>query len=212
MPCIRYFDEATVAYFKSIRIEDGDTIRSPQLALAIPSRQGLDIKLNNDKYPVLPIIVVTRTGISYLPESGLVTAHVYRPMIFSLNSSKLAYDGIELMYTNYNYQIDYFAITEEMFNSMHEQILFKLRKKKYVPVKIANNNHYVVHNGAILDISFSDSTSYSEIPDSDTRLFHATVSFSVNGFISNDEYATRSILKIKGSNNVADSIISTIIQ
>ena len=58
MPCIRYFDEATMSYFESIKIEDGETIRTPQIALAIPSRQALDIKLNNERYPVLPIIVV----------------------------------------------------------------------------------------------------------------------------------------------------------
>lgn len=210
MPCIRYFDEATMSYFESIKIEDGETIRTPQIALAIPSRQALDIKLNNERYPVLPIIVVTRTGINQLPESGLVTAHVNRPMVFSLNSNTLVYDGVELMYVNYEYQIDYFALTEEMFNSMHQQILFKLRKKKYVPVKITDNNHYLVHNGAILNINFSDSTQYTQIPDTDLRIFHAVASFSVNGFITNAEFATRSVLKIKNHENIIHDIISHI--
>ena len=97
-----------------------------------------------------------------------------------------------------------------MFNSMHQQILFKLRKKKYVPVKITDNNHYLVHNGAILNIIFSDSTQYTQIPDTDLRIFHAVASFSVNGFITNAEFATRSVLKIKNHENIIHDIISHI--
>lgn len=211
LPCIRYFDNAVLSYFESIKIDDGSKVRTPQIALAIPSRQGLDIKLNNEKYPVLPLIVVTRTNITSLPETGLVTRHVIRPMMFSLNSNLLAYDGVELMYVNYNYQIDYFAITEEMFNSIHQQLLFKLRKTKYVPVKIEENNHYIIHNGAIIDINFNDNTTRSQIPDNELRVFHATITFAVNGFITNSEFATRSVLKIQRDFNTYDDVLSSVI-
>jgi hypothetical protein len=197
--CIRYFDDAVCDYFRSIKIEDGAEYRTPQIAFAIPSRQSFDIKLNNENSPIMPLLVVTRTGLSDVPESNIVKGHVSRPLVYSLTKNKKIYEGVELMYILYNYTLDIMALTDEMFNSLHQQILFRLKKHHYVPVKMTINNHEITHNSYIYNINFSDNTTYQQIPDTTNRLLHSSITFNVYGIITNDEYANKSVLHIKNT-------------
>jgi hypothetical protein len=202
---IRYFDAAVCDYFKDIKIEDGVERRTPQIAFAIPSRQGFDIKLNNENSPILPIIVVTRTGLTDPAESNIIKTHVNRPLIFNLTKNTKFFEGVEVLYQIYNYSIDIMALTDEMFNSIHEQVLYRFKKRQYVPVKITVNNHEIIYNAYLYNVGFTDSTTYAQVPDNVNRILRSTITFSVYGMILNDEYANRSVLDIKTKNTAIDN-------
>lgn len=214
MSCISCFDEATIKYFSNnIKIEDGNCMRAPQVALAIPSRQGLNLTLNNENTPVLPIIVVTRDSIGFVNESPIVKKRIIRPSILSLNVNTKMYDGIDIMPCAYNYQINYFALYQEMFNLMTEQLLYNLVKKQCIKTVININNHTITSNALIKNVTIGDSTTYNQIADETSRMFHGNFSFSLYGFILNAEYATSSVLDtsinmvIKNSENKTTDIM-----
>ncbi len=199
MSCIRCFNEAVVNYFTKIQIEDGLEKRSPQVALAIPSRQGLSLNLNNENTPIMPIIVVTRNSLNLINESYMARRRTIRPLIYSLNKNNKTYDGIELMHCTYGYQIDYMALYQDMFDSMTEQIIFNTVEKNYIKTLININNHTIKTNALIQNVTINDSTTYNQMPDESNRVFHGSISFLLYGFIANDEYSTRSVLDIQNN-------------
>lgn len=215
--CSRIFDEAVVKYFNVIKVEDGEVRRTPQIAMAIPSRQTFDIELNNENTPILPLIVITRVGKGEIAESNIVRKHRTRPIIMTLNKNQKAFSGIELMPWLYNYQVDYFSLTKEMFEDMDNQIAFRLKKHNWVKAINSLNDTTITSNAYLYNVSFSDATTYTEVADTTNRIFHGSANFTIYGYISNEEYATRSVLKIdetislKKADDTVEMLINRII-
>ncbi len=205
MSFLRYYDEAVVNYFSDIKIEDGDTLRSPQVLLAIPSRQGVKLNVTNDNTAVLPLISITRTGLSATSETNLVKSHVTRPYLYNISSNKKYFEGADFMPYNFSYQIDFFSLVQDMHNEIVEQILFKVHKNHYVTVKIDIANHNIEMNSYIHSISFSDSTSYTQIADNVSRIFHGTLNFSLYGFLIDVKRNTPTVLSDQQSIKIIDN-------
>lgn len=210
MSFLRYYDEAVVNYFTDIKIEDGDTLRSPQVLLGTPSRQGVKLNVTDDNTAVLPLISVIRSGMTATNETNLVKAHVTRPHLYSINSTENYFEGAELMPYNFSYQIDFFSLVQDMHNEIVEQLLFKVHKKHYVKVKIDVVNHNIEMNSYIHNISFNDSTSYTQIADAISRIFHGTLNFNLYGFLIDVKRTTPTVLSeqysIKDINTEQDLI------
>jgi hypothetical protein len=202
---LRYYDEAVVNYFNDIKIEDGDTLRSPQVLLGTPSRQGVKLNVTNDNTAVLPLISVIRTGLSATSETNLVKSHVTRPNLYNINSTETYFEGAELMPYNFSYQIDFFSLVQDMHNEIVEQMLFKVHKKHYIKVKIDVVNHNIETNLYIHNISFNDSTSYTQIADTASRIFHGTLNFNLYGFLIDIKRNTPTVLREEYSINPLNS-------
>ena len=195
MSFLRYYDEAVVDYFKTLEIEDGEEKRSPQVLFAVPSRQGVKLNVNEDKVPIMPFISVIRSGISPNTQTPIVKGHVHRPRIFSLDSSKKHYVGTELMPYNLNYQVDIFSLIQDMYYSIIEEIIFKMYKKHYVRTQFETDGHVITNNGYITNISYNDSTSYSQIASNLNRIFHGVVTFTLEANIVSTDFKTHSVLE-----------------
>lgn len=215
--CSRYFDEAVMKYFEDVKIHDGERYRAPQIVLALPSRQGHDVVVNNENIPVYPIIVIQPVDITEQPESWAIKSHVTRPMVLTINRAKKMHDGVEIMYVQYNYAIKFAALTQEMYNIIREKLMFKLKKHSYVKVFVNASNTVIRTPALIRNVSFSNGMNYDELADTANRIFNGSVTFTLDGFITNEEYATRSIMKFSGVKNIIEpdsdekiSVITTI--
>jgi len=206
---LRFYDEAVVSYFSNIKIEDGNGLRSPQVMLGTPSRQGVKLNVTNDTTPVLPLISIVRTGMNATSETNLVKSHVTRPHVYSLNSTGKLYEGFETMPYNFVYQVDYFSLVQDMHNSITEQLLFRVHKNHYIKVLIDTTNHHYEVNPYIHSISLSDATTYTQIADNVSRIFHGTLGFSLYGFLINEKFVTPSVLSttIEIKDNVDQNIV-----
>lgn len=198
MSTIRFYDEAVIAYFKDkIKIDTGEGINSPQVTFALPSRQSFKLEISSSGTPILPLIAIIRTGLSPNAETKIVKKNIHRPMLFDISQNKKVYEGAELMPYNINYQVDYFSLTQEIHNQLTESILFNLYKHHYIRTFIDVANHNLVINGYIYDIASTDSTPYMEIPDTSTRIFHGTVTFSLYTMLIDPNYYTRSVINVE---------------
>ena len=99
--------------------------------------------------------------------------HIY------ISYDKKVYEGAEMMPYNIDYQVDFFALTQEMHNDITEQLLFNLYKRHYIKTFIEISNHNLEVNSYIHNVSLSDSTPYMELPDTSTRIFHGVVTFNL---------------------------------
>ena len=203
---IRFYDESVVAYFKdNIKVDTGEGVDSPQVTFALPSRQGVKLEVSESKTPLLPLLAVVRTGLSPNPETKIVKSKVNRPMLYSISSDKRVYEGAEMMPYNINYQLDYFTLTQEMYNEISEKLLFCLFKRHSVKTFVEISNHNLEVNGYIHDVSLTDSTPYVELPDTSTRIFHGTATFSLYTMLLDPNYYTRSVLDISLEKRIVSS-------
>ena len=80
-------------------------------------------------------------------------------------------------------------------------MLFLTYKKAYIKTLIEINNHQIEVNAYIKDINYSDSTTYVQITDQSTRIFHGVISFTLCGFLYNDKRAVSTVKEI--NNNIS---------
>lgn len=203
MSVLRYYDESILTYLKdNITYLTPEGPKTPQITLALPSRQGAKLELTDNKTPVLPLISVIRSGLSPNNETKIVKSRIIRPQIINLKKNMKLYDGIMFMPFNISYQLDYFSLSQEIFNILTEKLLYNLYKKHYVKTFIEIGDVNLEINGYLTDISFSDATSYIEIPDTETRIFHGTIGFILYTQLLNDEFYIRSVLNTQYDINV----------
>jgi len=207
---LRYYDEAVLNYYSTIQFDDGKETRNAQTVLAIPSRKGAELLLSNEVTPVLPMIVVTRQEITPTPETFLIKNQITRPHILNLNENKNVYDGIEVMPYNMKYQLDFYSLQQQVHNIILEQLLFLTYKKAYIKTLIEINIHQIEVNAYIKDINYSDSTTYVQITDQSTRIFHGVISFTLCGFLYNDKRAVSTVKEINNSISSTNEILQEI--
>ncbi len=195
MSFLRHYDEAVVDYFQSLEINDGSEKRTPQVLFAVASRQGVKLNVNEDTVPIMPFMAVTRTSIQPNTQTSIVKGHVHRPRVFTLDSNRTSYTGTELMPYNLNYQVDIFALVQDMYYSIIEEIIFKMYKKHYIRTQFETDGHMITNNGYITNISYNDSTSYSQVASNLNRIFHGVVTFTLEANIVNTEFKTTSVLE-----------------
>lgn len=196
MSYLRYYDNSVIEYFKTIYIETPEEVKIPQIAFALPSRQGIKLQTSDNKTPLFPFISIIRTGLTPNNETRIVKNKITRPFLLNINKEMNLYEGAEFMPYNLNYQVDYFSLIQEQFNILTEKILFKLHKKHFIKTMIDFSNHNASVNGYISNVSFVDSTSYAEVPDNSSRMFHGTINFILETFLIDPNYATKSVLTI----------------
>lgn len=197
MSVIRFYDESVIAYFKdNIKVDNGEGLESPQVTFALPSRQGVKLDVSRSKTPILPLLAIIRTGLSPNPETRIVKNKIHRPMLYNISNDLTVYEGAEMMPYNINYQVDYFTLTQEMHNDITEQLLFNLYKRHYIKTFIEISNHNLEINGYIYDVSLNDSTSYAELPDTSTRIFHGVATFNLYTMLLDSNYYTKTVLNI----------------
>lgn len=197
MSVIRFYDESVITYFKdNIKVDNGEGLESPQVTFALPSRQGVKLDISRSKTPILPLLAIIRTGLSPNPETRIVKNKIHRPMLYNISNDLTVYEGAEMMPYNINYQVDYFTLTQEMHNDITEQLLFNLYKHHYIKTFIEISNHNLEINGYIYDVSLNDSTSYVELPDTSTRIFHGVATFNLYTMLLDPNYYTKTVLNI----------------
>ena len=197
MSIIRFYDESIIAYFKdNIKVDNGEGLKSPQVTFALPSRQGVKLDISRSKTPILPLLAIIRTGLSPNPETKIVKNKIHRPMLYNISNDLTVYEGAEMMPYNINYQVDYFTLTQEMYNDITEQLLFNLYKRHCIKTFIEISNHNLEVNGYIYDVSLNDSTSYVELPDTSTRIFHGVATFNLYTMLLDPNYYTKTVLNI----------------
>jgi len=202
---IRFYDESVIAYFKdNIKVDNGEGLESPQVTFALPSRQGVKLDVSRSKTPILPLLAIIRTGLSPNPETRIVKNKIHRPMLYNISNDLTVYEGAEMMPYNINYQVDYFTLTQEMHNDITEQLLFNLYKRHYIKTFIEISNHNLEINGYIYDVSLNDSTSYVELPDTSTRIFHGVATFNLYTMLLDSNYYTKTVLDIKLEQKLVD--------
>lgn len=205
MSVIRFYDESVIAYFKdNIKVDNGEGLESPQVTFALPSRQGVKLDVSRSKTPILPLLAIIRTGLSPNPETRIVKNKIHRPMLYNISNDLTVYEGAEMMPYNINYQVDYFTLTQEMHNDITEQLLFNLYKRHYIKTFIEISNHNLEINGYIYDVSLNDSTSYVELPDTSTRIFHGVATFNLYTMLLDSNYYTKTVLDIKLEQKLVD--------
>lgn len=200
MSFLRYYDEAVINYFKIINYQDAVEGSSsiPQITFAIPSRKGVKLNIHPENLtPFLPLISITQVNLSPTSETNIVKNRVTRPFVYKKDISEKYYYGSELMPYNINYQVDVFSLLQNEHNSIRERILYNLHKKNYIRVDVDTNNINIYTNAYIYNISTSDSMSYSEISDTSERIFHDSFSFSLYGYLMNNEYKEHTVLEIQ---------------
>lgn len=210
MSFLRYYDEAVLDYFKTIEIEDGEEKRSPQVLFGTPSRQGIKLNLNDDNVPIMPFISVVRSSIAPNQQTKIIKGHINRPRIFTLDSNEKHYVGTELLPYDLNYQVDIFALVQDMFHNLIEQIIFKVYKKHYVRVQIETNGHVITHNGYIYNVSYNDATTYHQIAATVTRIFHGVLTFSLEANILNTDFKTMTVLEETVGQYSDEELVKTI--
>lgn len=193
---LRYYDEAVLNFFSNISINDGVEIRNAQTVLAIASRKGTDLLLSDDITPVLPMIVVTRTDISPSSATFMIKNQITRPQILKLNQNDDVYDGIEVMPFDLKYVVDFYSLQQEMHNYILEKMLFLTYKKATVKTLIDINNQKIEINPYIKDIAYSDTTTFTQVPDTSNRIFHGVFNFTLSAYLYNDVRAVTSVKEI----------------
>lgn len=193
---LRYYDEAVLNFFSNISIDDGVEIRNAQTVLAIASRKGTDLLLSDDTTPVLPMIVVTRTDISPTPATFMIKNQITRPQILKLNQNDDIYDGIEVMPFDLKYVVDFYSLQQEMHNYILEKMLFLTYKNATVKTLIDINNQKIEINPYIKDIAYSDTTTFTQVPDTSNRIFHGVFNFTLSAYLYNDVRAVTSVKEI----------------
>ena len=201
---LRYYDEAVIDYFKEIEIHDGIEFRNPQIQFSIPSSNGykLDKDVEN-RTPILPLIVISRTGLNPVSATNIIKNAITRPMIFNINHSKKVFEGIEVLYYGLNYKVMFFSLQREMHNSILEQIAFKLHQNHSIKAFIEISNHNIETNNYISDINLSDSTTYEQIEDTNERIFVGEASFILNAKLFKVKRNTPSVLAV--TNDIYDN-------
>lgn len=185
---LRYYDEAVVEYFKDIVINDGIEFRSPQIQFSIPAANGYKlIKDPENNTAILPLIVITRTGISPNATTSMIKNSITRPRILNINPSTKVFDGVDIIYYNLNYKIAFFSLTREIHNTILEQLVFKLHKDHSIKAFIDILNHTIETNNYLTDISINDNMNYDQIDDTAERIFVGDAGFTMHASL----YRTR---------------------
>ena len=173
-----------------------DTFK-PQIQLAIPSRSGVKVNIDeNNQTPLLPLLVVSRRSLSPVTESKIMYSRLTRPYKIWRNVNSRKYEGIEFMAYVANYQVNIITDNMETYNSIVEQLLFKLMYKRYVRVKIDIKGQNFSTNAPITDVSMSDNISYDSIPDSETRLLMGTFTFNLHITFYNTKFGINEVDRI----------------
>lgn len=207
---LRHYDEAVIDYLNFIEVGNGNEIYRPQIQLAIPSRSGvkLNIELENQT-PLLPILVVSRRGLSALPQSKIMYSRLTRPFKIWRNRASRRYEGIEFMAYLASYQVNIITDNMETYNSIIEQLLFKLMYKRYVRVKIDIKGQNFSTNAPITDVSVSDNINYDNIPSTETRLLMGTMTFNLHITLYNTKFGINAVDKVRQGVYLADEIGET---
>ena len=193
----RHYDAAVLDYLDFIEVGNGKDTFKPQIQLAIPSRSGVKVNIDeNNQTPLLPLLVVSRRSLSPVTESKIMYSRLTRPYKIWRNVNSRKYEGIEFMAYVANYQVNIITDNMETYNSIVEQLLFKLMYKRYVRVKIDVKGQNFSTNAPITDVSVSDNISYDSIPDSETRLLMGTFTFNLHITFYNTKFGINEVDRI----------------
>lgn len=194
---LRHYDAAVLDYLDFIEVGNGKDTFKPQIQLAIPSRSGVKVNIDeNNQTPLLPLLVVSRRSLSPVTESKIMYSRLTRPYKIWRNVNSRKYEGIEFMAYVANYQVNIITDNMETYNSIVEQLLFKLMYKRYVRVKIDVKGQNFSTNAPITDVSVSDNISYDSIPDSETRLLMGTFTFNLHITFYNTKFGINEVDRI----------------
>lgn len=194
---LRHYDAAVLDYLDFIEVGNGKDTFKPQIQLAIPSRSGVKVNIDeNNQTPLLPLLVVSRRSLSPVTESKIMYSRLTRPYKIWRNVNSRKYEGIEFMAYVANYQVNIITDNMETYNSIVEQLLFKLMYKRYVRVKIDIKGQNFSTNAPITDVSMSDNISYDSIPDSETRLLMGTFTFNLHITFYNTKFGINEVDRI----------------
>ena len=194
---LRHYDAAVLDYLDFIEVGNGKDTFKPQIQLAIPSRSGVKVNIDeNNQTPLLPLLVVSRRSLSPVTESKIMYSRLTRPYKIWRNVNSRKYEGIEFMAYIANYQVNIITDNMETYNSIVEQLLFKLMYKRYIRVKIDVKGQNFSTNAPITDVSVSDNISYDSIPDSETRLLMGTFTFNLHITFYNTKFGINEVDKI----------------
>ena len=194
---LRHYDAAVLDYLDFIEVGNGKDTFKPQIQLAIPSRSGVRVNIDeNNQTPLLPLLVVSRRSLSPVTESKIMYSRLTRPYKIWRNVNSRKYEGIEFMAYVASYQVNIITDNMETYNSIVEQLLFKLMYKRYVRVKIDVKGQNFSTNAPITDVSVSDNISYDSIPDSETRLLMGTFTFNLHITFYNTKFGINEVDRI----------------
>lgn len=194
---LRHYDAAVLDYLDFIEVGNGKDTFKPQIQLAIPSRSGVKVNIDeNNQTPLLPLLVVSRRSLSPVTESKIMYSRLTRPYKIWRNVNSRKYEGIEFMAYVANYQVNIITDNMETYNSIVEQLLFKLMYKRYIRVKIDVKGQNFSTNAPITDVSVSDNISYDSIPDSETRLLMGTFTFNLHITFYNTKFGINEVDRI----------------
>ncbi|NCD06810.1 MAG: hypothetical protein EOL97_11880 [Spirochaetia bacterium] len=195
MNSIRIYDEAVISYLKQITITDGEETRIPQVAFAIPSRLDTKLILSDNNMPLLPMFVITRESLEPNEASGIVKTHSIRPYIYVHDNKKEKVYGIDAMPYIFNYKIDTWNLSQNLHLEMINKLIWKFEKYRTIYANFTINNFNLRTNGYIENYSFSDETTYNEISESNIRLIKSSFNIKVFGWLFEEDYVKKTVLK-----------------
>ena len=102
------------------------------------------------------------------------------------------------------YQVNIITDNMETYNSIVEQLLFKLMYKRYVRVKIDVKGQNFSTNAPITDVSVSDNISYDSIGDTESRLLMGTFTFNLHITFYNTKFGINAVDRIGRIETICD--------
>lgn len=203
---IRFYDEALKNYFRDVRVEDGESYRSPQVIMATASRRkNYSLEMSDDNQPLMPLITLIREGVDRNDKiTGMVKNQLIRPPVFKRGENWKYYIGNYIMPYYINYKLDVWSLTQDMNLGIIEQLIWKLERRPYLELSIVMNDINFQIRSRIEDYNLNDITTYEEFGDETFRIFRNNVSFKLDARLISDQWITPSIVKINENIVITD--------
>lgn len=191
---IPIYEEALLAYFKDLEIADGETVRNPQVVLAVSSRSSSELIVSDDFTPVLPILTLTRGALSKTDATDLVRGHITRKFRFRGTQNRKSFMVADFMPFEISYRLDIWTLYTAHHLSLTEQVIWKLQKNPWINVVQEALGVPHVTPAYIREWTIGDSSTYDNITEENYRIFKMNIDFKLFVQLLNDKYATYSAL------------------
>ena len=191
---IPVYEEALLSYFKDLEISDGESIRNPQVVLAISSRSSSELLLSEDFTPILPILTLTRAGFNKIDASDIVKSHITRKFRFRGTQNRKSFMVADLMPFEMSYKLDIWTLYTAHHLSLAEQIIWKFEKTPWINVSQEFLGVSHVTPAYIREWTIGDQSLYDNVTEENYRLFKLSFDFKLFIQLLKDDYATYSAL------------------
>ena len=104
------YEEALLTYFKDLEIDDGEVTRNPHVILALTSRSSSDLITSENFTPVLPILTLTRTGITKIDATHIVKTHIMRKFRMRATQNRKNFMNADFMPIEMGYKLDIWSL------------------------------------------------------------------------------------------------------